>query len=34
MKKKEKETQEKMGCCPMLFSAYRKFKEKSSGANE
>ena len=30
MKKKEKEQlQEKLGCCPMMFSVYKKFKEKS-----
>lgn len=30
MKKKEdKEKQEQLGCCPMMFSAYKKFKESS-----
>lgn len=31
MKKKQKKvedkTQEQLGCCPMLFSAYKKYKE-------
>lgn len=30
MKKKEKEQlQEKLGCCPCMFSAYKIFKEQS-----
>ena len=28
--KEDKEKQEQLGCCPMLFSAFKKFKESSS----
>lgn len=31
MKQKEdKEKQERLGCCPCMFSAYKKFKSESS----
>ena len=26
-KKEDKENQEELGCCPMMFSAYKKFKD-------
>ena len=28
-KKENKEAQKELGCCPMMFSAYKKFKESS-----
>lgn len=27
--KEDKDTQKELGCCPMMFSAYKKFKESS-----
>jgi len=33
-KKQDKEAQEKLGCCPMMFSAYKRYKESSDVKNK